>query len=542
MGSEIKIRLGKTKEKTIKKLERKWELLECPKKLAKVRKAAKEKLTKSTESDKESDKETSDRQTRPKTTERRYTWIDKKGHLASRKLTEYECCLEDDVQKLQDALFSLSSHYAKIQFRLRQIASSTGCERLCLLRDLEKITSQGIDANKDNDELPNLLRDSKSFGNVRLRQKAIITQLRSRLSSLLESPEIHFPPEEELSYIRRRYEARVPFTTQSLTVHDRDCSCICCQEQRKANDKSTISKGYLCEVWPDRENNPRKVTNVDEQERDKCKSKSKSKKKHHGKHSKKNPRKISKQSSNQYSKSLSRNVSNQSSGSYLSRSPSPQKSISFINRSTSKSKFEQRTYQCSDKCQAKCSKTSKCCCAGKKSMKSFDNLMDPLPNKNNTKLVCQKGRQALSTMKKAFNSYFRTTKLAPNVLGPPLDHPQASDNDKSSKQNSGCWLKKFRKRDLINYNRMVGSYLKSLRSGQNPNVLGSSLFSPHAIGKRSSTLNKSSNQTSCANSPSRMLKRSSRSDFVDHKQNSTHRLNGRQNDTEVGLKHAPLGT
>lgn len=203
-------------------------------------------------------------------TDRRYTWLDKNGKIASRKLTSYECRLEDDVQRLQDALFSISSHYAKIQFRLRQIASSTGCERLSLLRDLEKMTREGIDATKDNNELPSLLEDSQSFGDVRLRQKKIISQLRGGLSNLMNVTDVCFPPEAECSYKSRKYQPR----------------------NAESNEKSTLEKGYLCEVWPEQPNKPRLVREDEEEDeelpRPRGKRKSKSKKKRHRKSSKNN--------------------------------------------------------------------------------------------------------------------------------------------------------------------------------------------------------------------------------------------------------------
>ncbi|KAH8416917.1 hypothetical protein KR222_001061 [Zaprionus bogoriensis] len=230
--------------------------------------------------------------------ERRYTWMDRDGQIASRRLTEYECRLEDDVQKLQDALFSISSHYAKIQFRLRQIASATGYERVCLLRDLERITCQGLDASQDNNELPSLFCDSQTFGDVRLRQRMIINQLRGRVSSLLDDvADSCYCAESEKDYNRRKYHQITYGQRAEAKQHDRNCCCIVCQERRnmqKGRGAFGAEKGYLREVWPPRESNDCDVVDDDNDDDDdddddsfstkrQSKRKSKSKKKRHKK-------------------------------------------------------------------------------------------------------------------------------------------------------------------------------------------------------------------------------------------------------------------
>lgn len=122
-------------------------------------------------------------------TERVYTELDSEGRLVSRPLTPYECKLEDDVEQLQEALFTISSHYAKIQFRLRQISSASCCERNFLLEELQRMTTQGLDGcnPKQAEELPNLKCDSLSLGNVRFKQQKIINQLRESLQDLAEA-------------------------------------------------------------------------------------------------------------------------------------------------------------------------------------------------------------------------------------------------------------------------------------------------------------------------------------------------------------------
>ncbi|EDV97307.1 GH14760 [Drosophila grimshawi] len=180
------------------------------------------------------------------TKERRYTWLNARGRLVSRKLTEYECRLEDDVEKLQEALFSISSHYAKIQFRLRQIASATDSERISLLRELERITYRDIDENRHNNELPTLLNDSQSLGNVRIKQQKIISQLRGRLRDLVEVSDCCFSAKSEHIYQLRR-----PQQLQQEPARTMDL-CVTCREAiPKQNDNPTPQeRGYLSETWP----------------------------------------------------------------------------------------------------------------------------------------------------------------------------------------------------------------------------------------------------------------------------------------------------
>lgn len=188
---------------------------------------------------------------------RQYTWFNEHGHLKSRKLTSYETHLEDEVQKLQDALFSISSHYAKIQFRLRQIACASGNERLCLLRELQRITCQGIDSSRHNDDLPTLMSDAYSMGDVRVRQQKILSQLRSRLTDLSEICDSRFSFESESSYNLRKYE-RVDGTTTTngdltsdgTVQHGKYCACIMCREE--FCKETACKRGYLAETWPKR--------------------------------------------------------------------------------------------------------------------------------------------------------------------------------------------------------------------------------------------------------------------------------------------------
>ncbi|XP_030385779.1 uncharacterized protein LOC115632683 [Scaptodrosophila lebanonensis] len=127
---------------------------------------------------------------------RRYCELDEEGNLRCRKLTTYETKLEEDIESLQDALFTMTSHYSRIQFRLRQITNSTGSERCNLLRELERITCEGLDGRMGLEEMPSLECDAKSMGNVRLKQRKIISQLRGKLKDLATESQGCFETDE----------------------------------------------------------------------------------------------------------------------------------------------------------------------------------------------------------------------------------------------------------------------------------------------------------------------------------------------------------
>ncbi|XP_017128222.1 uncharacterized protein LOC108146677 isoform X1 [Drosophila elegans] len=125
---------------------------------------------------------------------RLFTELDSEGRMVSRAMTPYECQLEDDVEQLQEALFTISSDYDKIQFRLRQIASASAYERDRLLKDLERLIARGLDGTEKKREkvVPGRRCNSAFSGQVRAKQKKIFCQLRSRLEELAGAPEVCF--------------------------------------------------------------------------------------------------------------------------------------------------------------------------------------------------------------------------------------------------------------------------------------------------------------------------------------------------------------
>ncbi|XP_055857192.1 RUN domain-containing protein 1 [Episyrphus balteatus] len=97
----------------------------------------------------------------------------------------YTLALEKEYESLQGAFFALTSHFAKVQFRLRQIIQAKPCERDCLLAELTEVAFCGIDEIKFNN-MPQMEKDLEYMGNVRRRQGYLIDRLREQLEYLSE--------------------------------------------------------------------------------------------------------------------------------------------------------------------------------------------------------------------------------------------------------------------------------------------------------------------------------------------------------------------
>lgn len=98
--------------------------------------------------------------------------------------------LEDEQEMLTSSLLALTSHFAQVQFRLRQIVESPPDERDVLLKNLEEFAFRGIPEIKTSS-------DSKSNGETttdgniinlvekqKCRQNELIVQLKSQLEDL----------------------------------------------------------------------------------------------------------------------------------------------------------------------------------------------------------------------------------------------------------------------------------------------------------------------------------------------------------------------
>lgn len=95
--------------------------------------------------------------------------------------------LEKQYEHLQIAFLSLTSHFAKVQFLLRQIVRAQPCEQPFLLKQLEKIAFCAIDEPQDDDDittLPKMQVDIMNMGDLEKRQGLLINKLRDQMEEL----------------------------------------------------------------------------------------------------------------------------------------------------------------------------------------------------------------------------------------------------------------------------------------------------------------------------------------------------------------------
>ncbi|KAK5984199.1 RUN domain-containing protein 1 [Trichostrongylus colubriformis] len=92
--------------------------------------------------------------------------------------------LEEEQERLNNSLFSLSSHFAQVQFRLKQIAEAKGEDREELLKNLQDFAFKGC---ADMNELKKL-RSENEDGEVleiqKQRQNELLKQLREQIEDL----------------------------------------------------------------------------------------------------------------------------------------------------------------------------------------------------------------------------------------------------------------------------------------------------------------------------------------------------------------------
>uniref|UniRef100_A0A7I4Z4P3 RUN domain-containing protein n=1 Tax=Haemonchus contortus TaxID=6289 RepID=A0A7I4Z4P3_HAECO len=92
--------------------------------------------------------------------------------------------LEEEQERLNNSLFSLSSHFAQVQFRLKQIAEAQGEDREALLKNLQDFAFKGC---ADMNELKKL-RSENEEGEIleiqKQRQNELLKQLREQIEDL----------------------------------------------------------------------------------------------------------------------------------------------------------------------------------------------------------------------------------------------------------------------------------------------------------------------------------------------------------------------
>lgn len=107
---------------------------------------------------------------------------------------EYIRRLECEFTCLQHAFLTLTTQFARLQFRIRQIVQADPSERHALLLELEHLA---FNPDEEKDEMPPIKRDTTNLGEVRHKQHYILDQLRQQLTTLAEAD--NWKPEPELN-------------------------------------------------------------------------------------------------------------------------------------------------------------------------------------------------------------------------------------------------------------------------------------------------------------------------------------------------------
>lgn len=119
-----------------------------------------------------------------------YVWYPKQLSI---KELEYVSRMECEFTSLQRAVLSLTTQFARLQFRIRQIVQAEPFERDALLLDLENLAFNT--GNEGNDELPRIQRDSMSMGDVRRKQHFILDQVHQQLTTMADARSSKYVPE-----------------------------------------------------------------------------------------------------------------------------------------------------------------------------------------------------------------------------------------------------------------------------------------------------------------------------------------------------------
>lgn len=141
---------------------------------------------------------------------------------------------EAEIENLTSSLLALTSRFAQVQFRVRQIVQSAPEECEKLVKELEKFVFTGVDENEDNDDngdeygnndIPweDLQNDYYGkMGKIRLRQSQLLQRLQEQLSEL----------QEVERNIQRAYdeEEKVDTGDEKSSVNDIELSLDCDSE------------------------------------------------------------------------------------------------------------------------------------------------------------------------------------------------------------------------------------------------------------------------------------------------------------------------
>ncbi|XP_053957137.1 uncharacterized protein LOC128862502 [Anastrepha ludens] len=164
---------------------------------------------------------------------------------------EYVRRLECEFTCLQRAFLALTTQFARLQFRVRQIVQAEPCEREALLLDLERVAFNG---DEDSDELPRIQRDSINMGDVRHKQSYILERLRQQLGTLSEAqswqpvPELDAAPPaqdsvDEVTCCCIRKKRKPPPTPETATDQSAFASSAESSRSRSSSPKTETGVG-----------------------------------------------------------------------------------------------------------------------------------------------------------------------------------------------------------------------------------------------------------------------------------------------------------
>lgn len=106
--------------------------------------------------------------------------------IASLKHAAYVKNLEREYDQLQTAFLQLTSQYARVQFRLRQLLQATPRERDSLIREIARVTFNDFEflSEDEREEMPHLQHDNLNLGDIKRKQHEVIEKLRYQICNL----------------------------------------------------------------------------------------------------------------------------------------------------------------------------------------------------------------------------------------------------------------------------------------------------------------------------------------------------------------------
>lgn len=163
-------------------------------------------------------------------------------HLESERLKT----LEEEQEQLNSSLFALTTHFAQVQFRLKQIVDAPAEHKEALLKELEEFAFKGIPdargcpglSDSSTNDLSDKEHDEK-IAEQRQKQIELIQQLKSQLEDLeiyaYETGEADMPT----SHVMEKQKVVIDQLKNKLDLHDfENFDKLSAEELRQAVDKA----------------------------------------------------------------------------------------------------------------------------------------------------------------------------------------------------------------------------------------------------------------------------------------------------------------